>query len=297
MSQANTTPNPAAEDSLVHAMKWPLGVLCVAFFAMYLPAYYALSQVAWESDANGHGPMILGVSMWLLWREREDILAAASKPRPVIAFVLLIIGVLLYVLGGSQTLDTLQAASQIPVLMACILLVGGVGSLKRAWFPLFFLIFMVPLPGVLTQILTLPLKSAVSYVAEGALHMLGYPVGRVGVTLFVGPYQLLVADACSGLNSIFTLEALGLFYMKLMEYKSKARNTLMAMMIIPISFVSNVVRVLTLVLVTYYYGDEAGQGFMHGFAGILLFAVALVLTYGFDRFLAIWFDGARKSAA
>jgi len=112
------------------------------------------------------------------------------------------------------------------------------------------------------------------------------------VTLVIVPYYLLVADACSGLNSIFTLEALGLFYMKLMSYQSKARNILLAVMIIPISFISNVVRVIALILITYYFGDQVGQGFMHGFAGMLLFGVALVLIFGFDLLLAKFYDKA-----
>ncbi|WP_233585022.1 archaeosortase/exosortase family protein [Aquabacterium soli] len=115
--------------------------------------------------------------------------------------------------------------------------------------------------------------------------------------LTIGPYQLLVADACSGLNSLFTLEALGLLYMNVMNYKSKARNVALAIMIIPISFVSNVTRVLTLVLITYYFGDQVGQGFAHNFAGMVLFTVALVLTYGFDRLLAARFDKEPRHAA
>ncbi|WP_204282624.1 archaeosortase/exosortase family protein, partial [Klebsiella variicola] len=74
--------------------------------------------------------------------------------------------------------------------------------------------------------------------------------GRSGVVLTVGPYQLLVADACAGLNSMFTLEALGLLYMNIMNYQSAARNLLMALAIVPISFVANIVRVCILVLVT-----------------------------------------------
>jgi exosortase len=170
--------------------------------------------------------------------------------------------------------------------MAGLLMLGGTGSLRKAWFPVFFIIFMVPMPGVFVQALTLPLKSAVSYVAENILYALHYPIGRKGVSLTIGPYQLLVADACSGLNSIFTLESLGLFYMKLMDYKSRARNIWLATMIIPISFTSNVCRVMLLILITYYLGDEAGQGFLHKFSGMVLFAVALVLTYMFDRLLS-----------
>lgn len=272
---------------------WSLGVLLLAFAAMYLPTYGYLASTSWLKDENGHGPLVLIMSLWLLWRERHALFAGEAKPAVVPAFGALVLGSSLYVIGHSQGIDTVDAASQIFVLAGLILLLRGWRGLRVCWFPLFFLLFMVPLPGVLVQTLTLPLKWAVSYLAEILLHVAGYPVGRSGVTLTVGQYQLLVADACAGLNSMFTLESLGLFYMKIMDYQSRARNTILAIMIIPISFVANVVRVLVLVLVTYHLGDEAGQGFLHGFAGMVLFGVALSLTYLFDRFLAARFDETR----
>jgi hypothetical protein len=70
-------------------------------------------------------------------------------------------------------------------------------------------------------------------VATQLLYALGYPVGRIGVILTWGQYQLLVADACAGLNSMFTLEALGLLYMNLTRYTSLARNTALAILLIP----------------------------------------------------------------
>lgn len=269
---------------------WSVGILLAAFLALYVPSYVSLSQTVWNRDDSGHGPLILAMSCWLLWRDRHAIRDAATKPMVVQAFVLLVVGLFLYVLGRSQAVDTVEVASQILVMSACILLVFGFGGLRRAWFPVFFLIFMIPLPGVFLQMLTLPLKSAVSYLAEAILHAAGYPIGRNGVTLTIGSYQLLVADACSGLSSLFTLESLGLFYMNLMNYSSKGRNVILAVMIVPISFASNVIRVMILVLVTYHLGDEAGQGFLHGFAGLVLFSVALTLTYLTDRFLASRFE-------
>ena len=272
-----------------------LGLLLLAFAAMYLPTYSYLANTSWLKDENGHGPLVLGMSLWLLWRGRQELFSGDAVPAVVPAVVALFFGIIAYVIGHSQGIDTIDAASQIFVLTGIVLLLRGWRGLRVCWFPLFFLLFMVPLPGVLIQTLTLPLKWAVSYFAEILLHAAGYPVGRSGVTLTVGQYQLLVADACAGLNSMFTLESLGLFYMKIMNYQSRARNTILAVMIIPISFVANVVRVMVLVLVTYHLGDEAGQGFLHGFAGMVLFGVALVLTYLCDRFLAGRFDENRLS--
>ncbi|MBQ1765961.1 MAG: archaeosortase/exosortase family protein, partial [Aquincola sp.] len=153
-----------------------------------------------------------------------------------------------------------------------------------------------PLPSVLVQIVTVPLKMAVSYVAEVILYQFGYPIARTGVILAIGPYQLLVADACAGLNSMFTLEALGLLYMNLMNYTSVARNVILAALVIPISFAANIIRVMILALVTYHFGDEAGQGFVHGFAGMVLFMVALVLILATDKALG-WCFGSRVTTA
>lgn len=270
----------------------------VAFAVMYVPAYVELANTTWKTDEQGHGPLILGAAAWLMWTNRQAIFAGPAQPALGSGFAFLCTGVVLFSVARSQQMIEVEVASQMLVLIAGFLLLHGKGALRRAWFPLFFLLFMVPLPAALVQAITLPLKSAVSVVAENVLYWAGYPIGRTGVMLTIGPYQLLVADACSGLNSLFTLEALGMLYMNIMNYQSKARNVLLAIMIIPISFVANVTRVIILVLITFYLGDEAGQGFMHGFAGLVLFAVALTLTYLFDRLLAVRFDdkgGARGS--
>jgi exosortase len=157
---------------------------------------------------------------------------------------------------------------------------------------------MIPWPGDWIDAVTQPLKTIVSIAAANVLYELGYPVGRTGVILTVGPYQLLVADACAGLNSIFTLEALGLLYMNLMRYTSLPRNLALAILILPISIAANIMRVIILVLVTYHFGDEAGQGFVHGFAGMVLFLVALTLILFVDKLLGLLFfrEGARVSA-
>ncbi|MGH6612326.1 MAG: archaeosortase/exosortase family protein, partial [Burkholderiaceae bacterium] len=103
--------------------------------------------------------------------------------------------------------------------------------------------------------------------------------------LSIGQYQLLVADACSGLNSIFSLSAMGLLYLYLMRHRSMLRDTLLVLSIVPIAIFANLLRVLFLVLLTFHFGDGAGQGFLHGFAGMFLFAVALLMLFGFDRLL------------
>ncbi len=280
------------KDSLISGHKLaallPLGLLLVGWAAMYGPSYYGLANSIWATDSQGHGPIILAVGAWLLFKKADALAALPREPATVPAVALLLIGALAYALGRSQTVWTLEIGSQILVLVALLLFFFGPRALRVTWFPLFFLVFMIPWPAELVDAVTQPLKAAVSAVASSLLYQLGYPVGRSGVILTVGPYQLLVADACAGLNSLFTLEALGLLYMNLMQYKSVARNIALAVLIVPISFAANVVRVIILVLVTYHLGDEAGQGFIHGFAGMVLFIVALVFILFTDRIVGLF---------
>ena len=272
------------------------GLLVLGFAAMYVPTYVSLAQRVWASDEQGHGPIILALSLYLLYTKRHQLAAVPAAPDHWIGVPLLLLGLLLYALGRSQFILFFEVFSQIVMLAALVLLFLGRPTLRLVWFPLFFMFFMVPLPASLVASLTAPLKSAVSAVAADLLYLVGYPVARAGVMLSVGPYQLLVADACAGLTSMFTLEALGLLYMNLMNYTNVRRNLVLALLIIPISFAANIVRVMILVLVTFHFGDAAGKGFIHGFAGMVLFMTGLVLMLATDRVLRVAFVGKNQRA-
>ncbi|ALT78073.1 exosortase B [Paucibacter sp. KCTC 42545] len=273
-------------SSVTPPLKFDLPVILLLLFgfvAMFGPTALTLAGTVWVKDEQGHGPIIFAVALWLLYGKRQALVDIIPRPNLAWGIGMFAFGFVLYVLGRSQAILMFEVGALIPILIGLILLFKGPEALRLCWFPIFFLIFMVPLPATLVIAITTPLKSAVSAVASSILYNLGYPIGRSGVILTVGPYQLLVADACAGLNSMFTLEALGMLYMNLMNYKSAARNIALAILIVPISFVANIIRVMILVLVTYHFGDEAGQGFVHGFAGMVLFIVALALILFVDH--------------
>jgi len=144
---------------------------------------------------------------------------------------------------------------------------------------------MIPLPSILVDAITGSLKGLIANIVESLLYLIGYPIARSGVILSIGPYQLQVADACSGLHSMFSLSALGTLFMYVMGRKSRLHTAIMLAAILPIAFVANIIRVITLVLVTYYLGDEAGQGFLHGAAGMVLMLVALLFFFMLDTLL------------
>jgi exosortase B len=260
--------------------------IVVGLLALYLPSLLDLSRTTWASDEQKHGPIVLSIACWLAWRKWPGMWQASEAGSPSAwGWPTLGIGLLLYVVGRSQEIVLLEIASMIWLLAAILLLTRGVAALKAQWFPLFFMLFMIPLPGSIVETLTMPMKAAVSYVAEHILFWAGYPISRMGVILQIGQYKLLVADACAGLHTLFTLEALGLLYLNIVRRDSLLRNVTLAVLIVPISFSANVIRVMVLTLITYHFGDEAGQGFLHGFAGMVLFLSALLLIIAVDSLI------------
>jgi exosortase B len=256
-----------------------------SFVALMLYSCAPLWNGLWNEDAYSHGPIIVAILLWLLWRQGMPALQRPSPLHQAIGWVLLLPALASYVVGHVVAIPFLHVASLLPVGIGLLLIVGGVAALRTYWFALLFLFFLVPLPDFMLEAMTGPLKNKVSFATEFILHAAGYPIARDGVVLTVGQYQLLVADACSGLNSIFSLTAMGLLYLYLMQYRSRLRNALLAASLVPIAIASNLLRVMFLVLLTYHAGDEAGQGFLHGFAGMFLFVVALGILFGLDRLL------------
>ena len=262
-----------------------IGVLVLGVLAMVVPLAWDWTQGTWAVETQGHELLVIGISAWLAWRRRDKLAALPVRPATLAGALVFAAALACYLLGRVQGVFRLELLSVILLPAALLLSFKGWRGLRTVWFALFFLLFAVPLPFSMVLSITGPMKTAVSAVAVQLMQGVGYPVGRSGVIITIGQYQLLVNEACAGLQTMFVLEAMGLLYTSLMNHQSVLRNGLLALAVVPIAFMANVVRVLTLTLITYHFGDAAGQGFLHGFAGMVLFIVALGLVIGVDGLL------------
>ena len=274
----------------------------VALLVLGLLGMYALTlstllgsgdAALWQKGEHSHGPIMFAVSAWLLakrWRyfyetEAEAALPGTTPKGAWLAWPSFVVGVFFYIVGRALGIIYFEVGSFLPMMAGVILLVGGLPLLNAVKFPLFFFIFMVPLPGFIVDPISQFIKLHISIAVTDILYYFGYPMGHTGVIITIGPYQLLVADACAGMRTLFMLEAMGIFYINVASHPSLMRNVTLALLIIPISFTANLIRVMILALLTYHFGDEVGQGFLHGFAGVVLFVVALLLITAIDGLL------------
>jgi len=262
-----------------------LGALAACFLVAYLPTYLRLAGGAWRTEQEGHGPLIMLAAAWLAWQQRDRVRDIALKPALAAGWIILVLSLLVMAVSRSQDIPMVEVATQIPVLLGCLLLVGGWPLARVFAFPLAFLVFSVPPPGWLLDAFTVPLKVWISDVVSNLLYDLGYPVAQNGAMIMIGSYELMVKDACSGINSIFALSAIGIFYVHEFVRRHPARRLILILSIVPITILANVFRVITLVLGAYYLGVDTIEGLFHDLTGIALFVFALVLFFFLDQVL------------
>lgn len=273
-------------------MRADVFVLFAALVALYVPTVWNLftngDAALWSKGEHSHGPFMAAVAAWLMTVRWREFTAAHGEPSPGsawLAWPLIALGAVSFIVGRALGIIYAEVGSFIFMLMGVVVIIGGIKLLNQLKFPIFFFVFMIPLPGFIVDPISQFLKLRISIAVTNVLWYLGYPVAHTGVVLQIGQYQLLVADACAGMRTLFMLEAMGILYINIAQFASWFRNLTLALLIVPISFTANMVRVIALALITYYFGDAMGQGFLHGFAGIVLFVSALLLTLSIDTAL------------
>ncbi|QTD56238.1 exosortase V [Parasphingorhabdus cellanae] len=264
-------------------------LLAVGLVAIIIPTMMFVSQESWSQETGAHGPIVLFTGLWLL-RRRWVVAKPFMEPASTLPILLLAtICLPLFLFARITQIVEIEGYLMYSLVLIALYSIVGRTAMKLMWFPLFYMLFVFPPPDTLIALITQPLKILISQAAISFLHVLGYPIGGAGVMIQIGQYQLLVAAACSGLNSLVSLSAISLFYIYVRHQADWRYSLLLSSMIIPVAIIANFIRVLILILLTYYSGEAAAQGFMHNFAGITMFMIAVLTIFAIDSVLEpIW---------
>jgi exosortase len=276
----------AAPSRLLAALPaWRDLPLWIGLAIMAGPTLYSLGEQVWTQEIGAHGPIVLAVGGWLLVRELGKVRELARPGASWLVVIGLMLSLPLYAFGRAFDFISLEAAGLYLTAAAALYSKIGYRALLKAWFPVAYLAFLLPPPKWFLDQFTAPLKQFVSAVSIDGLSAVGIPVAHEGVTIYVAQYRLLLEDACSGMNSIVGLIAVSLLYIFLLRGSSLRYSAALTATTIPIAILGNIIRVMTLILLTYFAGDAVAQGFLHETAGLFLFAIDLVLVFLVDRLL------------
>ena len=272
----------ATFSSAISSVPRPSLLFLSSIAILALPTLYDVARESWSTDQGAHGPIVAVTGIWLLLRELRSAPVIVSPGSALITTLLLVPCLLIFTLARISGIIEIEGFAMYAALILIAYWQWGGAAVKRVWFPLIYLLFLFPPPNTVFALVTQPLKILISQSAVSILHALDYPIAGSGVTIQIGQYQMLVAAACAGLNSLLSLTALGLFYTYIRRSSNFSYMVVLVCCILPIAIVANLVRVILLLLITYHFGESAGQGFFHELAGLSMFATALLGIFFLD---------------
>lgn len=284
-TNATGAPAPAGSGSAISSWRLPDIVLVLGMLAIAIPTLIFVAQSSWTGEQGSHGPIILATGVWLVWHNWHEVRGLIERA-PAWKVAALFVALLpVYLFTRITQIVELEGYAMYMLLLVALYGVIGFQAMKVLAFPLIYLFFAFPPPETVIYTLTLPIKVAISDAAIAVLQLFGLPIGGTGVMIQIGQYQLLVAAACSGLNSIVSLSAITLFYIYLMHRGEHRIQAILLLFVLPVAIAANFLRVLILILLTYYGGEAVAQGFLHDLAGVTIFLLALMLIFLVDKIL------------
>jgi exosortase len=259
-----------------------LGSFIIAFF----PVWKGLVKAWYNSEEYSHGFFIVPISLFILWQKKDTLAEITSQPSKW-GLVLVISTLLIYLFTHFAEIKTLASLCMVLTLPGIILYLYGFRIIKECLFPLFLLLFMIPVPAQIYSALTVPLQLFVSKISVGIAQLLSIPVYREGNVIHMSDRILRVVQACSGLRSMISLLALsvifGYFFLR-----SNLLRSILFVSGIPTAIIVNIFRVVLIILAFYYFNFDIAQGTAHTVFGMTIFFLALIIIAFLKGILSIW---------
>jgi exosortase len=258
----------------VRSAPWvPIAWFGALIVLVYFPALYRLVNIWSTDDDMGHGFFVPIVAGYLVWQRRDRLLSVNWKPAWWGIGVILI-GLAQSYIGTIGAEQFLQTSALLVTLVGVLLTCGGIALVRELAFPLLLLPFMIPLPALIYNKITLPLQFFASWVAENVLNFIDIPTLRDGNVLELPHQKLNVAEACSGIRSLLSLTFLSLVYTYFFDRRVWMRVTLF-IATVPIAILANAARVTITGIVSEKIDPSLAHGFSHTVEGWIIFLVAL----------------------
>jgi exosortase len=257
--------------------------ILVLILAVYLPVLIDLVVDWYQDDNYSHGFLILPIAAWLIWRKRNELAETPTKMNNL--GLLMAIGSLFLLIAGTAGAEYFTArVSFVGLLFSLCLYFFGWQFTRKIWFAFFFMLFMIPIPYVIYYAATFPMQLLASKVAGVVLNAIGLPLIRQGNILHIPNYTLEVAEACSGIRSLFSLLALGALFAYFTQ-DNKIKAVFLFLATVPIAIAGNVFRVTVTALGAHTVSIKFAEGTLHEISGLIVFVFSLILLFALGAIL------------
>lgn len=255
-------------------------LILIGLFALIYYPTFQWFWLRWFRDESyySHGVLIPVLSAFLIWRERNRFrhLTIQTDKR---GLLLLLIGLFVQLFAAWARIHFISGLSLVLVLAGLSWYLLGKQMTRVIWFPLFFLVFMVPMPLDLINKLTLELKLVAASLGSTLTNLLGTPNIREGSIVYLPNTTVTVDAPCSGLKSLITFLAMGSLYAYIVHH-APFRRWFLVLLCVPIAIVANLVRVVLILMISNHYGTAIiTNDLLHKGFGLLVFVIGLICFF------------------
>ena len=267
----------AAESRFMQSELIWIAVIAAAAILMYLKTFaYCFRE--WNAEAQYSlaylVPFVSGYFFWKRW----PMVTKARRSPSTWGLALIVVAVLMHLGGSILDISGPSSFSILFYIVGACLYFHGSAMVRILAFPLAYLIFAIPIPGGVTDVIGFPLQLWASGTTAAILRVIGLDVVRTGVNLAVPGFQFQVAEACSGMSSLVALVGVTAVFAYLTRLPT-AQKWFLFLLAIPIALAANVARITTLALVGYKWGEEVATGMYHTWSSPMLFLVAIIILF------------------
>jgi len=244
---------------------------------------YRWLTLHWTNISNySHGPLIPLIAGGLVWLKRHEFARVVWRPA-LGGYGVVVLAMMLYYLGVKAVQPRMVVASFVLLLYGLTLVTGGRDLFRVLFFPITFLLLMVPL-NFLEDRVGFPLRMLVAQLSTGLLNWLGIETVRIGTAIHSSVFSFDVADPCSGIRSLMALTTVTAAYAYVTQHTLWKRWALF-LSAMPLAVLGNLMRVLSIAMVAQVYGQDVASRAYHDYSGYIVFAVALSAMVGFGLLL------------
>ncbi len=263
---------PAERTS--HTGPWlALPLLLLGYLWVFWPSLARMESIWRHSETYMHAYLILPISLWLVWRQRGQWLGLAPKTTllpAIAAFPFAILWLLAYAID----VNFVSQFAAIFFLQLLLWSVLGHRLMRILWFPVAFLVFLVPFGEAANPILQNITADMVVYF----LRLVDFPIFREGLYIYTPSAVFEVAVACSGLNFLLTSLVLSCLYSYL-HYRHWYKAIAFIALTLALSIIANGIRAFLLVVIGEKSNLAYGFGADHYYYGWLVFFIVIMLAF------------------
>lgn len=257
----------------------------VAYISFFKNTFVWLYLRWTEHDSYySHGFIIVPVCIWLIYRNMKGERYLSNKKIELTPVVGTLLSLLLYLCGEYFRIYIICGISIVLFTIFCGWIILGRKTFKKNIFPFFYLFMMIPLPSIVLEKITTPMKFAVIKLSTPILDIINVPYLLNGFKIELVNGVLYIDSPCSGLRSFITFVCLGLLIAYILKLRTLGTATVIVSAL-PIAILCNVLRVQVLLLSAHWMGISSSQpgGIIHDWGGLLMFAIGLFLLFKISK--------------